>query len=75
MAAMPIKSEIMANVEVDTWQTTSYSLPPENVVVLTKIEDANGVRNEAELKLIGRLWFVKDGSMYVYYRPTHWKHK
>ncbi len=45
---------------------------PENVVVLTKIDDANGCRNEQKLKRSGRLWFVPDGSMYVYYTPTHW---
>ena len=21
----------------------------------------------------GNLWFFVDGSMYVYYRPTHWQ--
>ena len=46
-------------------------LAPEGVVVRTKIDDANGVRNEGELKRRGRLWFLPDGSMYVYYTPTH----
>ncbi len=45
---------------------------PENVVVMTKIDDGNGCRNEQKLKRSGRLWFVPDGSMYVYYTPTHW---
>ena len=36
-----------------------------------------GVRNEAPLKLHdrGRLWFFPDGSMYVYYTPTHWRYQ
>jgi len=45
---------------------------PENRVVWTKIDDADGVRNEATLKRSGRLWFTPDGAMYVYYTPTHW---
>ena len=26
-----------------------------------------------ELHDRGRLWFFPDGSMYVYYTPTHWR--
>lgn len=29
--------------------------------------------NEMGAERSGNLWFVPDGSMYVYYRPTHWK--
>ena len=46
--------------------------PPEGVVVLTKIDDADGVRNEGKLMKRGNLWWTSDGAMYVYYRPTHW---
>lgn len=45
---------------------------PEGVVVETKIDDNKGCRNEQKLKRQGRLWFYPDGSMYVYYTPTHW---
>jgi hypothetical protein len=45
---------------------------PENVVVRTKIDDGQGVRNDQTLKRQGNLWWFPDGSMYVYYRPTHW---
>lgn len=51
-------------------------LPPDNEVVMTKIDDADGVRSERPLKRLegtGNLWFLPDGSMYVYYTPTHWK--
>lgn len=54
------------------WTSCEAALPPENQVVLTKIDDSNGCRNEQKLKRQGRLWFVEDGSMYVYYTPTHW---
>lgn len=54
------------------WNETSKLLPPDGVVVLTKIDDAQGTRNETTLKRSGTLWFLPDGSMYVYYRPTHW---
>ena len=46
---------------------------PDNRVVLTKIDDGQGARNHQALKRSGNLWYVPDGSMYVYYRPTHWR--
>lgn len=46
---------------------------PEGRVVETKIDDVGGVRNVQTLKRIGQLWFVPDGSVYVYYWPTHWR--
>ena len=53
------------------WQTIDTA--PENVEVLTKIDNADGCRNERTLTRKGNLWFTHptDG-MYVYYRPTHW---
>lgn len=53
---------------------TLSSLPgiPENVPFLTKIDDENGVRNEQKLIRRGNLWWYPDGSMYVYYTPTHY---
>jgi hypothetical protein len=55
------------------WIRCADKLPPDGEPVATKIDDANGVRNEQSLKRSGRLWFFTDGSMYVYYTPTHWK--
>jgi len=55
------------------WVRTAEKLPSESVVVDTKIDDGNGVRNEQPLKRINNLWFHSDGSMYVYYTPTHWR--
>jgi len=52
------------------WQPISTA--PENVVVMTKIDDEHGERNVQELMRRGRLWWVKDGSFYVYFTPTHW---
>ena len=46
---------------------------PEGTVVMTIISDENGLRNEQQLKRQNNLWWFPDGSMYVYYRPTHWK--
>lgn len=54
-----------------SWQTVDSA--PENVVVDTKIHDADGERNVQRLMRRGRLWWFPDGSMYVYYVPTHWK--
>lgn len=46
---------------------------PADAVVETKIDDEHGVRNIAKLKRMARLWWFADGSMYVYYTPTHWR--
>ena len=61
------------------WIEIKKEMPPMNVVVNTKILDAHGERNITKLKPQRRtpesrvLWFFPDGSMYVYYEPTHWK--
>lgn len=55
------------------WTSTSNKLPPEGIIVNTKIDDNNGLRNEQKLKRVGGLWFLPDGDMYVYYTPTHWQ--
>jgi hypothetical protein len=52
------------------WQP--ISLAPVDQVVMTKLDDEHGERNIGPLKRIGRLWYTPDGSMYVYYTPTHW---
>ncbi len=52
------------------WQTVATA--PKGQEVMTKIDDEHGCRNETSLIKRGRLWFVPDGSMYVYYTPTHW---
>lgn len=54
------------------WTECKDTLPPEGETVATKIDDAQGCRNEQPLKRRGRLWFQPDGPMYVYYTPTHW---
>lgn len=38
--------------------------------IRTKIDDANGARNDQVLTHRGNLWWA--GDMYVYYTPTHW---
>lgn len=55
------------------WIETRILLPENGVVVQTKIDTAEGCRNEQSLKRQGNLWFIPDGSMYVYYSPTHWR--
>lgn len=52
------------------WQPIDTA--PDGVEVMTKIDDADGCRNEQSLTRQGRLWFFPDMSMYVYYTPTHW---
>jgi hypothetical protein len=54
------------------WMPITETQPPQKVPVPTRIDDAKGVRNECILYRQGRLWFFADGSMYVYYTPTHY---
>lgn len=54
------------------WISVSGRLPDEGTVVETKIDDEQGCHNVQTLKRSGNLWFIPDGSMYVYYTPTHW---
>lgn len=64
----------MAVAWVDSsWTEITETSPAQGEPVKTIIADADGVRNEAVLVRIGNLWFFEDRSMYVYYRPTHWK--
>lgn len=58
--------------EERTWTRTDQMLPPEGIIVDTMISDIGGERNQQRLYRQGRLWFSDDGSMYVYYTPTHW---
>ena len=64
-------SEAPRGTKGDGWQPIATA--PEHTPVLTKIHDGHGARNEQPLKRQGRLWFCPDGSMYVYYTPTHWR--
>lgn len=57
------------------WIECGASLPPIGRRVMTKIDDSEGIRNEQVMYRGGTngcLWFLPDGSMYVYYTPTHW---
>lgn len=53
------------------WKQCSMECPPEGVLVDTKIDDADGVRNEQAMIYRKPLWWA--GDMYVYYNPTHWR--
>ena len=53
------------------WQPIETA--PDGKVVWTRIGEAFEERNVQQLKRSGRMWFVPDGSTYVYYAPTHWR--
>ena len=55
------------------WIRVSHRLPDEGIEVETKISDDQGIRNVQNLRRKGNLWFFPDNSMYVYYKPTHWR--
>lgn len=55
------------------WINITERLPEDDRPVLTKIHEPGNIeRNVQVLKRSGTLWFLSDGSMYVYYTPTHW---
>jgi hypothetical protein len=58
----------MSDVE---WRSAATA--PEHAVVMTKIDDDKGVRNEQALRRDGRMWWSPDGEMYMYYTPTHYR--
>jgi len=58
-------------VSTQQWHTAPS---PEGIPLDTKIDDAQGCRNEQQLIRKGNLWWTTDGAMYVYYRPTHWRY-
>jgi len=70
MTTDPQRNEAMSTNE---WTEVATTKPAEGITVSTKIDDGKGVRNFQRLKRQGNLWFFPDGSMYVYYTPTHWK--
>ena len=59
------------------WKTIDSA--PLGVVVDTIIRDPDGDRNHQPMKANQRnpdccvMWWFPDGSMYVYYTPTHWR--
>ena len=55
------------------WLSTKEQLPPEKQIVETKIDDGKECRNQGKLYRYKNLWFLPDGSAYVYYTPTHWR--
>jgi len=70
----PLRLSASAGEKMKTdWIKCSDRLPPSGKLVETKIDDEKGCRNETTLRLIGRLWFIPDGTTYVYYTPTHWR--
>ena len=56
---------------MSSWQPIETC--PDGVEVDTKIDDADGVRNEQPMTKRGNLFWIP--GMYVYYRPTHWRPK
>jgi guanyl-specific ribonuclease Sa len=60
----------------EKWTLTKDKLPPENVVVITKIDEGGFLpRQEQPLIRFGKLWFHVNKESYVYYTPTHWRHR
>jgi len=53
---------------LNTWTRTADALPPEGEEVIVM----NG-HIETTLRRRGNLWWLPDGSMYVYYTPRLWR--
>lgn len=58
-----------ASQNASSWRNTANVLPPEGKVVETM--SPGGI--QAPLIRSGKLWFMEDGSMYVYYSPVKWR--
>ena len=54
------------------WNKCTTKLPPEGVVVQTKIDDGS-VRCEKSLIRIGMWFYLPDLRGRVHYKPTHWR--
>lgn len=63
----------MSEASDNDWIACHSGLPPDGKLVQTKIDDQWGVRNEQVMERRGRLWFLPNNGMYVYYEPTHWR--
>ena len=59
----------------EPWISIKDRVAPVGVVIETKIDDANGIRNVEDLVFDNPLWYFPDHKMYVYYTPTHWRPK
>lgn len=58
---------------MSNWIPLQQEAPPYDIIVETKIDDKDGVRNERQLIYSRGLWLMPDKSTYVYYTPTHWR--
>lgn len=56
------------------WIKVKEKLPPENLIVETKIDDEKGCRNQQKLYRYKNLWVLPHNRMYLYYTPTHWRY-
>ncbi len=54
------------------WISVEDRLPDNGDEVRTKIDDADGCRNDQRLVRKDTLWFLRASPMYVYFSPTHW---
>lgn len=73
-----IRSLIKEDGQMSDWNPIDTA--PEGVEIETKIDDGDGIRNVQTLvkrtRIPGKtcpMFWYPDGSMYVYYTPTHWR--
>lgn len=56
------------------WIKVKDKLPENGILVETKVDDRDDLRNVLNLMRLNHLWFIPDGSVFVYYVPTHWRY-
>lgn len=54
----------------ENWNRTESIKPQQN----TKVQWMDSSGNVTEGTYSGRMWFMKDSSMYIYYEPVFWKY-
>lgn len=57
-----------------SWKKVDQELPPEDVIVQTKIDDVDGCRDKRLLCMHKERWVIPGTGMYIYYTPTHWRY-
>lgn len=55
------------------WTRCEHILPPNGVVVQTKLDEDDGVYIERLAKRHETFWFMTSGAVYMFYTPTHWR--
>ena len=69
------KNQLSVAALVDGWKSCADSLPPPTVIVETKIDTYDGLRNVRDLERPYAFWVFPGTQIKVMMEPTHWRWK